>query len=307
MIKSIVGYTGFVGSNLCAFGKFDNFYNSKNIEEAFDTKPDILYFAGIRAEKFLANSNPKKDLENIYNAIETIKKIDPKKLVLISTVDVYPVPNDVDEDSIIEGTGDAYGTNRYIFERMAKKDFPNTLIVRLPALFGINIKKNFIYDCLNPIPSMLNNNIYNRLTRINNNIKKYYEKFDDNFYKIIKLKDTQKEELLQILRDCDFDARYFTDSRSVYQFYPLKRLYDDIQIALDNGLKIINISSEPLSSSEIYRFLFNKEFVNEVSTKPAYYNFKSKYATLYGGSNGYIIKKKDVLNELRSFVNNYEK
>ena len=33
-MKAIVGYTGFVGSNLLQFYAFDKFYNSKNFEEA---------------------------------------------------------------------------------------------------------------------------------------------------------------------------------------------------------------------------------------------------------------------------------
>ena len=42
MTNAIVGYTGFVGSNLLQFYKFDHFYNSKNFNEVmnktFDTK-----------------------------------------------------------------------------------------------------------------------------------------------------------------------------------------------------------------------------------------------------------------------------
>ena len=47
---SIVGYTGFVGSNLCLSTQFDRKYNTKNIQEAFFTKPEILVYAGLRAE-----------------------------------------------------------------------------------------------------------------------------------------------------------------------------------------------------------------------------------------------------------------
>lgn len=34
-MNALVGYTGFVGSNLYAKGTFDRVYNSKNIEEAY--------------------------------------------------------------------------------------------------------------------------------------------------------------------------------------------------------------------------------------------------------------------------------
>ena len=45
-MKALVGYTGFVGSNIYTSGEFDAVYNSKNIEEAFGTKPDLLVYAG---------------------------------------------------------------------------------------------------------------------------------------------------------------------------------------------------------------------------------------------------------------------
>ena len=62
-MNALVGYTGFVGSNIYASGEFDSVYNSKNIESAVGTGPDLLVYAGVRAEKFLANNAPEKDLE----------------------------------------------------------------------------------------------------------------------------------------------------------------------------------------------------------------------------------------------------
>ena len=89
MTIALVGYTGFVGSNIDLKGNIDKKYNSKNIKDAFGTNPDILIYSGVRAEKFLANKEPERDLHNIREAVENIKKINPKKLVLISTIDVY--------------------------------------------------------------------------------------------------------------------------------------------------------------------------------------------------------------------------
>ena len=89
MKTMLVGYTGFVGSNLSCQYDFTERYNSKNIEDAYGSKPDLLIYAGIRAEKYLANQDPNKDLRNIENAFYNIQQIQPKKLVLISTIDVY--------------------------------------------------------------------------------------------------------------------------------------------------------------------------------------------------------------------------
>ena len=101
---ALVGYTGFVGSNIFAGskGQIDATYNSKNIEEAFGTEPELLIYAGLRAEKYLANNDPEKDMALITQAEENITKIKPKKLALISTIDVFKNPNGKDENSEID-------------------------------------------------------------------------------------------------------------------------------------------------------------------------------------------------------------
>ena len=42
---SLIGYTGFVGGNIYASSDnmIDGIYNSKNIEEAYGTNPDLLF------------------------------------------------------------------------------------------------------------------------------------------------------------------------------------------------------------------------------------------------------------------------
>ena len=74
----------------------------------------------------------------------------------ISTIDVFKNPNSKDEASRIDMDGlEAYGANRYRLEFMVREYYPDATIVRLPGLFGRGIKKNFIYDFMTLIPSML--------------------------------------------------------------------------------------------------------------------------------------------------------
>ena len=223
MVKALVGYTGFVGSNIAASGDFDALYNSTNIEEAYGTCPDLLIYAGLRAEKYLANNAPDKDMELIVQAEENIRKIDPKKLILISTIDVFKRPIDVDENSSIDTEGlHAYGYNRYQLECWVRKVYPDALIIRLPGLFGKNIKKNFIYDYINVIPFMLKEEKFNELSAVNPVLNKYYTLQDNGFYKV-NVEENERENLKKVFRALGFSALNFTDSRSVYQFYNLSR------------------------------------------------------------------------------------
>ena len=61
----------------------------------------------------------------------------------------------------------------------------------------------------------------------------------NGFYKIKELNKEEIKILKEILVDVNFSALNFTDSRNQYQFYPLKRLWSDIQIALENDVNIV--------------------------------------------------------------------
>ena len=304
-MKSLVGYTGFVGSNIYESGEFDYVYNSKNIDEAYGTNPDYLVYAGLRAEKYLANNAPEKDLELIYQAQDNILRINPKKLILISTVDVFKSPYNVDENSKIDTENlHPYGYNRYLLEKWVRERFPNALIVRLPGLYGKNIKKNFIYDYINVIPSMLKTNIFLELIERDPEIKNYYSLQDNGFYKV-NVSESQRDLLKEKFMKIGFSAINFTDSRSVYQFYNLNRLWNDIKVALSEELLLWHPATEPVSAEEVYKYLTGKTFVNELAGKPANYNYRTIYSNLFGGKNGYICDKQKVLEDIKKFVENY--
>lgn len=303
----LVGYTGFVGSNIYANGKIDKGYNSKNIAEAFGTKPDLLIYAGMRAEKYLANNNPDADMQLVYQAEENIRKISPKKLVLISTIDVLKEPNGKDEDAVIETEGlHPYGLNRYRLELWVRENFPDALIIRLPGLYGINIKKNFIYDYINVIPFMLKKEKMEELSCKEKELKNYYELQPNGFYKCRKISDDEKKHLKEIFRNLKFTALNFTDSRSIYQFYPLSRLWSDINIALEHNIMLLHPATEPISASELYRYLTGEQLCNELEGKPVFYDYRTKYSSVFHGENGYILGRQEILDDIRKFTGGME-
>lgn len=302
----LVGYTGFVGSNLYEKGQFDAVFNSQNIEEAYGTNPGLLIYAGLRAEKYLANQAPEKDMELILQAEENIRRIAPEKLVLISTIDVFENPQDVDETTRIKTENlHPYGYNRYQLECWVREHFPEALIVRLPGLFGKNIKKNFIYDFINRIPYMLKAEKMEELSKTEPVLCNYYELQDNGFYKVRTLNTRQSVFLKEKFEMLGFSALNFTDSRSVYQFYPLGRLWDDIQTALKNEIRLWHPATEPISAEQLYQYLTGNVFMNELSGIPADYNYKTVYDKLYGGTGGYICDKETIMSEIRKFVEGY--
>ena len=100
-MKELIGYTGFIGSNLDSQISFDKKYNSKNISEIKGEKFDELYCAGVSTVKWFANQNQEKDILEINNLIENLKKVKTKKFILILTIDIYDKLGDVSEDTVL--------------------------------------------------------------------------------------------------------------------------------------------------------------------------------------------------------------
>ena len=148
MKSALIGYTGFVGANLARQGSFDDQYNSKNIQDIDGKSYDLVVSAGARAEKWRINQDPETDLADLQKLKDHLLAVKTRKLVLISTVDVYKNPIGVDEDTKIDTDGlQPYGLHRYQLEQFCQENF-DCLVVRLPGLFGQGLKKNVIYDFL---------------------------------------------------------------------------------------------------------------------------------------------------------------
>ncbi len=305
MITAIVGYTGFVGQNLCLAHHFDAVYNSKNIKEAYGTEPELLVFAGIRAEMFTANHFPDKDLANIHEAIDNLKRIKPKKLVLISTISVYPKFEGDENTDVDNDANTAYGKNRRYLEKWVEDNYDDYLIVRLPALYGMGIKKNFIYDMIHYIPNLLKEQKYNELFR-DSQLSNFYENRGDGFYKCIAKTKEERASLKSYFEKVGFSALNFTDSRSEYQYFNLINLWHIIKNAIDNKIKLLTIATEPILSSELYEAIFNKPFINEVADNYPIEHLKSIHAEIFGGENGYLYSKKQLLDDIKFFVKNSE-
>src|ERR1700760_2728019 len=114
MRTALLGHTGFVGSNIIEQKKFSDYYNSSNIQDIRNSAYDLIISAANSSFMWKANLEPEKDWNNIKNFIETIKTVKTKHFVLLSTIEVYDNPFNVDEDSVInEKALKPYGKHRF--------------------------------------------------------------------------------------------------------------------------------------------------------------------------------------------------
>lgn len=155
MQNALIGHTGFVGSNLHEQGSFNALFNSKNFQEMRNCEFDTIWCSGISAVKWWANQNPENDWQEIEPLLEVLKTVKAKHFVLLSTVDVFKNCTAATEETSLNPIGlHPYGAHRAAVENFVRDHFVSHTIVRLPGLFGKQLKKNIIYDFLN------NNEIY---------------------------------------------------------------------------------------------------------------------------------------------------
>lgn len=249
MTSALIGYTGFVGSNLLRSRPFDDLFNSANVHEAAGRSYDEVVFSAAKAEKWRINQDPETDAAHIAELERILESFQTSRLVLISTVDVYGTPVDVDEDTVVETEGlHPYGLHRLRLEEFARTRFDDVLVVRLPGLFGPGIKKNVIFDLMN-----------------DNNVDRIHPGGE-------------------------------------FQYYDLRRLADDIEVARVARLELVNLATEPVSTARIAREAFGVELDVPENGAAGRYDMRTRYSGLWGRDDGYLASADDVVQAVTSFV-----
>ncbi|MEP6851193.1 MAG: NAD-dependent epimerase/dehydratase family protein [bacterium] len=149
MRTALIGHTGFVGSNLAAAYTFTDSFNTSNIADLRGRSYDLVVSAASRADSHRINQHATEDLADIDAYLDVLTSVRTSRLVLISTVCVYPGGITPDETSELSAEGlTPYGANRLHMEQVLARHF-DTLALRLPQLYGRNLKKGIVFDLLN--------------------------------------------------------------------------------------------------------------------------------------------------------------
>lgn len=154
--NAILGYTGLVGSYIreSTDPTETEYYNTKNFHDVERKKFNTVYCACVPAVKWKANKYPHEDKNALINIFDVVKTIQCEQFVLVSTIDVHDHVHPFQDESVIRPSFEPYGMHRFEFENELRRVFKDSLlIVRLPALFGVGLKKNVLFDLIN------NNNV----------------------------------------------------------------------------------------------------------------------------------------------------
>lgn len=296
----LVGSTGFVGGNLLAAHAFDAAYHSTDVEQGFGQPNGLVVYAGVPAAMFLANRDPAADLAVMERARWNLQRLAPEKVVLVSSICVYADSRGKTEadEPRMEGLA-PYGANRLQLERWVRADWPDALILRLPALYGKGLKKNFLYDLHTLTPALLRPEKYTELAQKSELVRGAYSDGGNGFYKLNSAADPAA---LRAFFAAGWNATRFTDSRSVYQFYDLGRLWADIQRALELDLRVLNLATPPVSAARVHQAVTGRPFENELAAPPFDYDMRTLHAQSFGGAEGYLCTPRQELEDICEFM-----
>lgn len=255
-MKIIIGNTGLVGTTLSETINFDLKFNSTNLSDFLKIVDDgaELYLTCLPATKWMVNKNTTGDFENIMNILNLIKGKKYKKVVLISTIDVYntsELKSNENTTPLVQNLN--YGNNRYLFEVLVNEylQTEDLKIFRLPALFNKHIKKNILFDLIN------NNNV----NTINSNSSFQWYNLNNLSSDIIKYSEKYPNEVVFNLFPEPIDSleiiNLFPSLSTQVNFSENKIIYDFTTKFSNNGY----ISTKEEILTEI------KELINELSIK----------------------------------------
>lgn len=149
MRSALIGYTGFVGGNLAAAHPFTDLYNTGNFSQIRGRSYDLVVSAGARADSHRINLHGADDRAEIDDYLAILSTVETKRMVVISTVCVYPGDSTPDEQTPLSAQNlTPYGANRLHMEQTLAARF-DSLALRLPQLYGAGLKKGIVYDLLN--------------------------------------------------------------------------------------------------------------------------------------------------------------
>lgn len=308
--NGLIGHTGFVGSALLRQARFAACFNSANIAAIDGQAFGTLVCAAAPGSMLEANRAPDRDAAQIDALIARLATVRAERFVLISSIAVLADFAGGDD----EGTGAfqqelAYGRHRRALEAFVERHFASSLIVRLPALFGHGLRKNFLFDLMNPVPSLLTEAKRDALIGgLDPALAAWVEALyaPDAVTGLLKLDraalnaDRRRATLEDAADALGASATQFHHPQTTYQYYPIDRLWQDIGIALEAGLSHLHLVAEPLTAAAIHQRLIGRP-MPQTPARLHREDMRTRHAALWGAEGPYQFSAAATLNRLADF------
>lgn len=307
---AIIGYSGFVGGTLARQRAFDGKFNSTNIDTIANRIFDTVVCAAAPGSMFTANRHPDRDRAAIDTLIDQLNKVQARRFVLISSIAVLTdFAAGADEGTQAFQRDLAYGHHRRLLEAFCEDRFDNCLVVRLPALFGPGLRKNFVFDLMNPVPTMLPKaRLETLLGQLESDLRDALARLyaPDTATGMLRLDrtaldaDPRRSVLNAAVRAAKMSATQFHHPDTTYQYYDMARLSQDIETAAQAGLRCVHLAVAPLRAADIHARLLGTD-MPDTGAKLHHEDMRTRHAALWGCEGPYLEDTVEVLDKLAAF------
>jgi hypothetical protein len=307
---ALVGHSGFVGGALARQHGFAHRFNSTSIERMGALACGTLVCAAAPGSMVEANRAPERDRAAIHALIARLETARPERFVLISSIAVLADFAGGDDEGTNRFQQDlAYGRHRRELEAFVEARFARHLIVRLPALFGPGLRKNFLFDLMNPVPSLLTGERHAALgTALGPHLGAWAASLyaPDPATGLLKLDrtrldtDARRGLLERAVEEAGLAAVGFHHPDTTYQYYGIDRLWQDIGIALEAGLTHLHLAAAPLRAGDIHRRLTGRPMPGSAARLHRE-DMRTRHAGLWGASGPYQFDAEATLGRFAAF------
>lgn len=294
---ALIGHTGFVGGHLDRQHGFAARFNSRTIGDAADREFGTVVCAAAPGSMFEANRMPDQDRAKIDALIGQLDRLRCARFVLISSIAVLADFAGGDDES----TGAfqetlAYGRHRRALEAFCESRFADCLIVRLPALFGTGLRKNFVFDLMNPVPSMLTDAAREGMLDalpgpLADRVRALYAPDPaTGMHSLDRPRldaDPARAGLEEAVTGLGLSATRFHNPRTTYQYYDMTRLWADTATARGAGLPVLHCATEPLVAARIHERLLGRA-MPDTGARLHSEDMRTAHAGLWGRSGPYL-------------------
>ncbi len=97
------------------------------------------------------------------------------------------------------------------------------------------------------------------------------------------------------------------NTKSTYQFYNLNNINRDIDFALKNNIKKLNLATHPIKISEILNLCFDYDIKSNLNAEIRNENMITKFSRKVNSTSSYLYKKSEIIDDLNIFISNERK
>jgi hypothetical protein len=306
----LIGHTGFVGGALLRQARFSACFNSATIAAIEGQSFGTLVCAAAPGSMLEANRAPERDAAQIDALIARLSRVQAERFVLISSIAVLAdFAGGNDEGTTAFQQELAYGRHRRALEAFVESHFANSLIIRLPALFGHGLRKNFLFDLMNPVPSLLTEAKRDAMMdALDPSLVEWVGTLysPDAVTGLLKLDraalnaNRRRAALEDAVTVMGASATQFHHPDTTYQYYPIDRLWQDIGIALEAGLSHLHLVAEPLTAAAIHQRLTGRP-MPETPARLHREDMRTRHAALWDAEGPYQFSAAATLDRLTAF------